>query len=389
MNQLNIIYGKGGLNAQSPSEDLISGLLFYSTVTPFGFSANSINQIFSVAEAEAFGIVLAAQVSASTITDVMHYHIAEFFRGNPVGNLFVGVSSTGDTAYTAVTTMQNFATGKIRQIGVYEQLSATTANISSLQAQATALEAVYMPLEIIYQPDFSTVSNLTTLANLHSLTAKNVAVCIGQDGAAVGKALYNVIGKSIGTVGIALGTLSSANVANSIAWVGAYNLDNGTELDTLAFANGTLHTSLTTGQITNIDTLGYIFPYKIVGISGSYFNNDYTAVALTSDYAHLNLDRTIHKAGRTLRTFLLPQLASPIYFNKDGTLRADTIGLYETICSNALNSMVSNKELSDFSAIINPSQNVLSTGILAVNVKLVPVGTADIINVNISFTLSL
>lgn len=55
--QINIIYGEGGLNTPLPGEDYISGMVFYSTTVPTGLSYSMSKQIYSVKDAENLGIV--------------------------------------------------------------------------------------------------------------------------------------------------------------------------------------------------------------------------------------------------------------------------------------------------------------------------------------------
>jgi hypothetical protein len=319
--------------------------------------------------------------------DNIHYHISEYFRAQPKGDLFVDIE-TQSADFAEITNLQNFATGKIRQVGVFSNNAFSTGDLTLLQTQATALFNNYKPLEVIYQPNFAAVSDLTTLTDLHTLSDKNVSVALGQDGGARGLALYKATGKSIGTVGILLGAVAFAAVNESIAWVGKFNMAS-TELDKLAFANGTLYTALSDGTINNIDGKGYIFLKKQIGINGSYFDNPYTAITVTSDYSRINNNRTMNKAIRNLRAFLLPELAGPINFNADGTLTDGIIGHFEQLGAQALDVMVQAFEVSAYSVIVNPVQNVLATGKLILTVAIIPVGTADIITVNIGFTRAL
>ena len=82
-------------------------------------------------------------------------------------------------------------------------------------------------------------------------------------------------------------------------------------------------------------------------------------------------------------------MASPIKVNADGTLTEDVVGYFEGLCEQALESMERDDELSAFEVIINPTQNVISTGKLAITIKLIPIGTADVIEVEIGFTTAL
>ncbi|MCD6017279.1 MAG: hypothetical protein K0S53_400 [Bacteroidetes bacterium] len=319
--------------------------------------------------------------------DVMHYHIAEYFRAQPKGVLYVGVY-TASTDFNEVVLIQNHANGKIRQLGVYTQAAFNTSAVALLQTQADLNAANYKPLEVIYQADFSAVSDLTSLTDLHTLFGKNISVCLGQDGNATGKSLFLAAGKSIGCVGLTLGAVAFAKVSESIAWVDKFNMSS-VEMETLAFANGSLYNVLSDGLINNLDAKGYIFLKKYIGIAGSYFDNPYTCVAVTSDYCRINNNRTINKVSRGLRTFLLPAIASPIKVNADGTLSEDVIASFKAMCNRALDVMIRDGELSAFKITINPAQNVLSTNQLFIDVKIVPVGTSDEIIVNVGYTLAI
>jgi len=394
-NNVTLIKGAGGLGRPLAGEDYISGYIHYTSVLPSGFgsaTASRIKQVFSVADAEGYGItstITTTSGGTASDLDVMHYHISEYFRAQPGGNLFVGVFGTGSTDFSEITIMQNLADGKIRQVGIYKPSTTfATSQCADIQTQLNLCYTNHKPLEAIYQAHFTSSTDLTSLSDLHALTAPNVSVCIGQDGANLGSVLYSTFGKSVGCVGITLGAVSKSAVNESIAWVSRFNMATS-ELDTLAFANGQLYSALSDGSIDAIDGKGYVFLKKHVGINGSYFDNPYTCASTTSDYCRIPNNRTINKAVRSLRSLLLPSMASPLLVNSDGTLSEDTIAYFNSLCHQALDVMVRNYELSAFGVTINPAQNVLSTSELIINVKLVPVGTADIITVNIGFATSI
>lgn len=323
--------------------------------------------------------------------DILYYHVSEFFRVQPKGKLYIGVYATADaTTFASVTLMQNFAQGEIKQLGIYQKTTAfATSQVTTLQAVLDALETNHKTISsVIYQADFSAVTDLTTLANLKLLSAKNVTVSIGQDGDNNGFKLWKATNKSIGCMGTTLGAVALAKVNESIRWIAKFNMA-AAEYDTLAFANGTLYTTVADGSITNLDSFGYNFLKKEIGLVGSYFSRPNTCIAATSDYTFIYNNRVIDKAIRGLRAFLLPQLASPLVVNADGTLSEDTIGFFNSLCDRALEIMQRDFELSAFSVTIDPSQDVLTDNELTIAVKLVPVGVADTITVNIGFALSI
>lgn len=373
-----------------------AGSLFVTTKAGEGIFPNSGTPYDVTVTGGSTATLTQATGSGSTVLgvasaiDILYYHISEFFRVQPKGQLFVGIYAVADaTTFASVTLMQNFALGKIRQMFVYQ--SATTfagTQVTSLQAIVANNTTVHKPLEIIYQGKMTSATTLAGLADMRALNAPNVSVVLGQDGAAKGYKLWLANDFSIGCGGTVLGAVSLAQVNEDIAWIGKFNMSN-VEFDTLSYANGNVYSAQSTGTIDNINTLGYIALVKQIGIEGSYFNDSHTAVALTSDFAYIEPNRTFNKAIRSLRTFILPQLASPIDLNANGTLTEGIIGYYETLCARALEVMQRDGEISAYSVTIDPSQDVLSTSTLTISVAIVPKGVARQIVVNVGFTLSI
>jgi hypothetical protein len=391
-NSVTLTKGAGGLGTPLTSTDHISGLISLTNELPSGFStASRIQQVYSVAEAETLGITSTFSVGdtwTASSTDILHYHIEEYFRIQPKGNLYVGIYATSSD-FAEITEMVDYANGEIKQIGIYDYTTYTSGNVSLIQAQLDLCETNNKPLVALYQPSFIGVTtSLSTLTTIHDQTNEGVSVLLGQDGGNLGKSLYDATTKTIGCVGTVLGAVSLSKVNESLAWINKYDL-SATEYDTLAFGNGTQYASLSDNTINGIDGKGYLFLKKHVGIAGSYINNPYTAVALTSDYKYIHRNRTINKAIRNLRTFILPELARPLTFNSDGTLSEDIISYFETIGARALDQMIRDSEISNYSVYIDSSQNTLSTGELEINVMIIPVGTADVIKVNVGFVTSL
>jgi hypothetical protein len=332
---------------------------------------------------------LTQNVVAGVASDIniLHYHISEFFRIQPKGKLYVGIYATADVGtFASVTLMQNFASGELRQIGIYQKSTAfSTAHVTTLQAIYDALDALHKPVQIIYNGEISGTASVATLSNLRLLAAENVSVTIGQDGKATGFKLWKATGKSIGCLGTTLGAVALAKVSDCIAWVGKFNMSN-VEFDVLNFANGEVLTALSDGSINNTDSFGYIFLKKQINKTGSYFDDSHTCIPLNNDYAYIENGRTIDKAIKNLRTVLLDYLASPLYTQADGTLRADTIGQFEGLCADALDEMVRDQELSLYTVTIDPTQDVAATSKLEITVGLRPVGVARTITVNVGFT---
>ena len=323
--------------------------------------------------------------------DTLHYHISEYFRIQAKGELYVGLYEEEATTYTfaALTLMQNYASGAIKQMAVFEKnVAFAAAQCAALQAIATANEAVYKPMQIMLNAEISGTGSVATLADLSTQTAPNVSVCIAQDGANAGYYIYKATGKSVGAIGAMLGAVSFAVVSESIAWVGKFNMALGAELDTIAFSNGQLYTALADSQFESLNNYSYVFLRKIVNIAGSYWSDSKTTVTPTSDYATIENNRVYQKITRVVRANMLPALSSPLKVNADGTLTNATIGYFETLANNPLVQMEADNELSAHKIIINPAQDVLATSTLELTLQNVPLGVARIIKVNVGFVKS-
>lgn len=360
--------------------------LIAPTGTGVGANSYTINAIVASGATAATLVQFAS--GAGSFIDVLHYHVSEYFRLQPGGNLFIGIYAQGGSyTFSEITTMQNFTGGKIRQIGVYvSNIAFAKAQLDALQTISDANFVANKPIDILYQGDISGTTDLTTLTDLSTATDEDVTPLTGQDGAALGAALYLSFAKSVGILGAALGAVALAKVSESIAWVAKFNFSDGTELDTLAMANGTLIKTLSDGLLTSITNKRYVFLRKIVSIDGSYINAAQTAIDNSSDYSLIQHNRTIKKAVRNVRTFVVPQLSSPIKMNPDGTLSNDVIEFFKTTAGRALEQMQRDGEISAFEVIIDPTQDVNSSGELDMGINIVPIGSADIIKINIGFT---
>lgn len=322
-----------------------------------------------------------------------YYHISEFFRLQPKGQLYVGFFGI-PTSYTfsEIQDMQTFAEGKIRQLGVFKTIGVNASFITEVQAIQTQVNIsaqLHKPLNVIYSAHLTADVDLTTIGDLATLTCGNVSVVISQDAAGQGNYLYKTSAKSITTLGATLGAVALSKVSEDIAWISKYNISSGAECDTVGFANGQLLTALSQSTLNILDNRRFIFLVKYVGISGSYFNDSHCAIAVTSDYAYIENNRTIDKAIRGVYSSMLPNLNSPLVLNANGTLTDTTVAFFIGQASVNLEQMVRDTEISAFGVDIDTTQNVLSTSNLIISVKIVPIGVARQITINIGFSLSI
>ncbi len=117
---------------------------------------------------------------------VWHYHIAEFFRGNPNSSLWVGFFPVPSPyTFAEITLLQTAASGKIRQVGIFKDSAAyASADLTAIDGIIkTYNDARHKPLSALYAADLKPITDITTCADLTTLSANKVSSIIGQDGA--------------------------------------------------------------------------------------------------------------------------------------------------------------------------------------------------------------
>ncbi len=371
-----------------------SGTLTLKARKSLGVSLNSGTPIAATFSGTTSGVITQFSGGVASKQAVWYYQISEFFRMQPQGKLWVQFSAVPVTyTFSELYDMQTQAGGEIRQFGVYSangtSVSDINADLDAIQAQCLLMLADYAPASVIYAGNIAGISDLSTLSNLRLRSDRYVSCVISQDGNATGAWLALTNGTSVCNWGTALGTLALSAVQNSIAWVGAFNVSNGTENEVKAFGNGKLFTQLSKNLRTQLDNFGYLFMNVVIGRSGSYWNGSHVATLINSDYAYIERNRVIGKAERIIYTSLVPLANSDLLLEADGTLTTITINIFKNAVNPVLTQMVASNEISAFRVNIPKGQNVQTTGTIQVGVEIVGVGIARSIVVPLSFSLSL
>lgn len=388
MHKLEIIRQNGNVPKSLSGEDHVTGLVFYmpSTEIPSGFKPERVQAISTIDRAEALGVTADA---TSWAVKVLHYQLSEIFRINPAVTLYVGVFAKPDTYnFEEIKTVQNYADGRIRQMGVWCGEKAFAADdVVAIQGVAAALDMVNAPLSVMYAPKVEKVQNLPT--DIAGANQCRVSVVIGQSGSGLGADLYkdtaNASKSTVSCLGVVLGLLSAAAVHQSISWV--KNFPTGITLP--AFGDGTLYRTLDAALVEQLDAARYMFLVTQIGESGSYVNDSHTMDAATSDYAMIESVRTMDKAVRGIRTYLTRELGGNVYIDAStGKMQAFSVAHLETTANKALEDMEKAGELSGYKVEIDPEQDVLSTSEVEIVIKQVAVGVMRKIKVKIGFAKS-
>lgn len=393
---LNIDRQNGNVPKSLPGEDHITGLVIYMAAgdIPAGFKTERVQALSTIDAAEAAGIVNyttaadGTQTAAPWAVRVLHYHLSELYRINPAVSLYVGIfeKPQGDNmTFAEIKTVQNFADGRIRQIGVWcGDRVPSGDDLTAIQGQAATLEAQGAELSVVYAPKVANVKQIST--SLAGGGKCRVSVVIGQAGSGTGAELYkdkaNAGKASVSGLGVVLGLISKAKVHQCIAWVKEFP----TGISLPAFGDGTLLRDLDKALVEQLDTARYLFFVTQQGQSGSYMNDSHTMDSAISDYASIESVRTMDKGARGVRAYLIPELGGNVYVDADtGKLASYTVAHLETVAGHALEDMEKAGELSGYKAEIDPDQDVAASSTVDIVLKKVAVPVMRHVRIKIGF----
>ena len=148
-------------------------------------------------------------------------------------------------------------------------------------------------------------------------------------------------------------------------------------------------------DVESIHDKGFITLRTFVGRSGYFYSDDYLAALVTDDYRPLTARRTIDKAYRITYDTMLQELLDEIPVNSNGTMQLAMIKAWQGLVENAISlQMTANGELSadvtdpkdrGVECFIDPTQNVVSTSLITVRVRVRPFGYARFIDCYLGF----
>lgn len=329
---------------------------------------------------------------------ILHYHISEYFRiqsgTNGTDGLYVACyAAPGSYDFSEINLVQNYSGGKVRLFGIFKDSGSAWAagDLGLIDTACKAQDSLIKNCSALYAADISGTADITTITDLNTLTANKASSIVGQDAAALGNYLFLTTGKSITQLGAALGALSVAAVSEDFGNViDKFNMSAGAGLenDVVAFANGQLIGTLGNSVVDSIDAKRHIFLKKYQGVTGSYFNDNHTAIIASDDYAYINDNRVIDTAERNIYASIIPALKGRLYLNSNGTMTQSTIENLRSLTLKPLYDMNRNGDLSDIDpedVYINPTQNVKVANSVTIEVSLNEAAIARNIVIPIGF----
>lgn len=370
-------------------EDHITGLVMYvaGSEIPESFKSDHVQPVSTLTMAESLGISAEAE---SWRLRVLHYQLSELFRINPAVSLYLGIFEEPEGSYTfgEIKTVQNYAGGRIRQIGVWCGARALSAeDLVTLQGVGDALAEEAAELSIVYAPKVEDIKSLPT--DIAGEGKNRVSVIIGQAGSGLGAELYedekNSDKSTVSGLGVVLGLISKAKVHQCIAWVRMF----ATGVSLPAFGDGTLLRDIDRALEEQLDSARYLFFVTKTGQAGSYMNDSHTMDSAISDYSSIESVRTMDKGVRGVRAYIIPELGGNVYVDAEsGKLASYTVSHLETVANHAFEDMEKAGELSGYKVEIDPDQDVLSSSTVEFVIKNVAVGVMRHVRIKIGFAKS-
>jgi len=342
-------------------------------------------QIFSLKEAVALGI-------SETQNPFAYKHIKAFYNQAPTGTPLWVMLVSDATTMTAMLdkdgvfapTLIADARGAIRVLGVVKKATGSETITAGLdtdvqtavvkgQALAEHFEKKYMPFRVVVSGNRWN-GQVADLTNFSENELNKVACFIANDDK-----------EKDAAIGLFLGKITKIPVQRKI-----HRVKDGNVLPLVAyFTDGTTIDSKS-DQWDAIDDKGYIFFRTFVGRSGYYFSGDNMLTKTTDDFKSLSNGLVMDKAMLLSYGVLVEELSDEVLLSKDGSIHPAIIKSWQTKLESTLQSqMVSQGELSSVKIDIDPTQRVLQTGKVVIGIKLLPVGYADFIEVNIGFTTTI
>ncbi|MBQ3658006.1 MAG: hypothetical protein II956_14390 [Bacteroidales bacterium] len=418
---VNIKRGILGANTAG-NDDAICGLLLYGVAIAAnsskgiaGLALNTTVKLRNVAEAEALGIT--ADYDTSKKVSV-YRHISEFFRIAGEGNtLYVRLHNGSiDTVFEEqARQMIADADGEIRILGVSGQIGSEPTYKNGLPTEVYNAIAkaqdfydftfeTFRPCQVILEGYGFNAANATEAADLRNLEvsagvvleAFKVSVCIGQDyQSADGLNDKQKVRADIGTM---LGSLAYREVNGNIGEVQGGNIANAAK-GTWIKAGLSDHKPISEwdSYLETLDEKGYIFAIHYAGMSGFYWNNDYTCTPVIRDkdgYFNeytISYGRVLDKAVRDLRTALLPYVKSSVTVDPEtGKLPKATAAYFEAVGDQVFERMISAGLITAGKTTVNADSNLMITPrVLEVSFVVVPTGCIDEIKGTINLKTNL
>lgn len=380
---VNIAIKDGALQRTTATDDGVAAMVL-TGIAATGLGLNTPWRIFSLQEAEALGITLATHPYAYT-------QIKDFYdqtlSGAELWIILISEATTADAVFTAssgpMDKLLNAAGGRVTiaatgmgratnyvptPTGILDFNISTVAALAQTLANAYAARFAYVRMVIDGTYLINPLTGVTSIKGL----GQNVSVFLGA----------TETGKRVSSIGRFLGRLAAIPVHQSVARVktGIFSA-NGFLTSGLALS------AYSEGQLGSLHDAGYMVLRSYMGLAGAYVSDDITLAAADSDFSSIAHGRVMDKAARLAYQAYVNELHDTVELTSEGLLAPNTVSYLEDVMNRRLRQrMIAEGNCSDATTYVDPSQKILETDSLTVNVAILPLGTLKWINVQLGFT---
>lgn len=380
----------GALGLTAGSADGVAALVMSGVAVAGKIALNEVKQIFSTQDAKDLGLDEAYDTANGT---AVWKNIKDFYAEAGEGAelyimLYVNTTTMAtvcDTASDLLKKVLNAGAGRIRIAAVMRIPDGmyAAAPVDQLDPDVIAAAGKAHALGVEFATAYKPVRTLIdgrdyqgtagTLLDLKLSNYNRSAVVLGTDKAVTKTA----------AVGLVLGRLAGKQVQRNIGRV----KDGALAIDASYLTDGTAIEDLTNATLDIIHDKGFIFMRKYQGKNGYFFNDDPTATAATDDYSSIARGRVIDKALTIAYTTYVEEILDDLEVDPDtGFLNAAVAKSYQAKIEKAIEQeMLLDGEISGVNVVIDPEQNVVSTGKVAITLNIIPKTYGKTIEVKLGF----
>jgi hypothetical protein len=384
-------------------DDGIVGLILTADTAPSTHSGNSAHismsepkQIFSTDDAKDLGIddAYESNVNTDAWSQIKDFY-ATAGNGQELWIMFVQDSTTAvdimDKANNHATKLLDAAQGAIKMLALnrvpdsgYTPTYTNAGFDKDLADAGTKAQSLteeyadeFKPLRVILGArDFQ--GNVADLENMRERKQNRVQYIIHG---IAGSAPLN----KEAAVGRYAGRLAAISVHRNPGRV----KDGDIGLNDAYFTDGTAMENYSLSEIEQMHDNGYVAVRKYQGKAGYYYTGSPMAVAETDDYNNLPYCRVIDKAIVLAYEVYSNEILDNVEVDPDtGQLDTAFVKAFQELIDDTITEQMLNatpSEISGVTTTMDPNQNVLATGKLALTLKVVPLGFAREIRVNVGF----
>ncbi len=274
------------------------------------------------------------------------------------------------------------AKGKIRKLGIAKEAASTSSGNDAISVDVTKALVKGQVLADEYAAKFKPFRFLVdgrefngTVSGLPDMRAS----AFNRGGVLLASTTASSKNSEIG---FAIGYMAKLPVQRKISRV-----KNGPLPITAAYFTHGKTTESLENSWNAIHDKGYIFFRTFAGKAGYFFSDDPTATAITDDYAYFSRGFVIDKALVIAYQVYVNEIGDEIATDASGKLPPAVVKNLQGKVENAISlQMLSNAEASSVQAIIDHTQDVVTTGKLKITLRVRPVGYANFIDILLGFS---